>query len=293
MNLKRYISGIRNGKDINRIEHDALTDPFLADALDGFDKIDGKHYEKINQIQQKILASSGKKIINFSRLTMIVVFLAAIGITGYFTVNQIIIHSKNKNTAKKEFQNLQKTGQSVFNTIKVKNEEKENSDNNEFVTENSNLEEILLYLPVKKIKKKPKEEIKDSTTNSIKLQTDDSIKSAESSDNKDITNSNFNNTDQNSLANEKYIDKVPQPKSGFISFRNYLKRNTIHPTDDECKDSHGIVIVRFTANENGRPVNLRVTKTLCPSCNAEAVRLIQNGPDWTQGNKETSVTVNF
>ncbi len=40
MKLLQYIKGLRKGKDAHRIEQDAMTDTFLADALEGFDAVD-------------------------------------------------------------------------------------------------------------------------------------------------------------------------------------------------------------------------------------------------------------
>ncbi|MCL1867345.1 MAG: energy transducer TonB [Paludibacter sp.] len=293
MSIKHYISGTRKGKDINQIERDALTDPFLADALEGFDETDGKHSEKIRQIQQQISNSSNKNHFNFKWAAMAAMALIIVGIGGYFAVNQLNKYSKKENTTKEKKQNKSEGEKSIFNTIKIQEQENEQ---NEFITENVCLTEFLLYLPLKKTKKKPKEETVDNAKILIDFHPDTNIEIVEITENKNVASSDDEH-DLSANASSKQTDnsseKVPNPKNGFISYRNYLTANLKYPTDDECKDSHGTVVVRFTINESGRPVNLRVTKSLCPSCNAEAIRLIQNGPDWTQGNKETSVTVHF
>ena len=43
MSLKNYIQGKRQGKNANQLEREALNDPFLQDAIDGFDSIQGEH----------------------------------------------------------------------------------------------------------------------------------------------------------------------------------------------------------------------------------------------------------
>jgi len=39
MNLLTYIQGKRKGKEAHRIEKEAMRDPFLADALEGYDEV--------------------------------------------------------------------------------------------------------------------------------------------------------------------------------------------------------------------------------------------------------------
>ena len=43
MNLKQYIRGRRRGKAARDLEKEALNDPFLNDAIDGYDAVPGDH----------------------------------------------------------------------------------------------------------------------------------------------------------------------------------------------------------------------------------------------------------
>lgn len=51
MNLFDYIHGDRRGRAANRLERRALVDPLLADALEGFDAVDGPHAEAIARLR--------------------------------------------------------------------------------------------------------------------------------------------------------------------------------------------------------------------------------------------------
>ena len=53
MELKDYIRGNRHGKQANRLERDAMNDPFLQEALDGYDKISGNHTDVLEQLEKK------------------------------------------------------------------------------------------------------------------------------------------------------------------------------------------------------------------------------------------------
>lgn len=58
MKFLDYIKGQRKGNDAHRIEKNSMTDPFLYDAIDGFDSIEDNHIERINSIQNRIRAKS-------------------------------------------------------------------------------------------------------------------------------------------------------------------------------------------------------------------------------------------
>lgn len=58
MKLAGYIKGRRQGEETHRIELDAMTDPLLGDALDGFDEVPGDHSAAIDRLADRIRLSS-------------------------------------------------------------------------------------------------------------------------------------------------------------------------------------------------------------------------------------------
>ncbi len=60
MNLKNYI-GNRRGKEANELEREALNDPFLQDAIDGFDTVQAEHLPVIEQLEKQISGTKTKK----------------------------------------------------------------------------------------------------------------------------------------------------------------------------------------------------------------------------------------
>ena len=41
MRLSDYIQGLRKGKEAHRLEKESMKDPFLADAIDGYNQVEG------------------------------------------------------------------------------------------------------------------------------------------------------------------------------------------------------------------------------------------------------------
>jgi hypothetical protein len=61
MNILHYINGLRKGKSAHRIEKEAMQDPFLSDALEGFESVSGDHAETIARLQKNIRRKTEKK----------------------------------------------------------------------------------------------------------------------------------------------------------------------------------------------------------------------------------------
>lgn len=86
---------------------------------------------------------------------------------------------------------------------------------------------------------------------------------------------------------------TPQPVIGKRSYQKYLKEHLVRPTDEKCAQVKGKVVLTFLINKEGRPFYIKVKESLCESADKEAIRLIQEGPDWIYGNKLVEVTVKF
>ena len=56
MKFLDYIQGVRRGKGAHRIEHEAMNDPFLSAAIEGYDSVAGNHAERIARMQASVLA---------------------------------------------------------------------------------------------------------------------------------------------------------------------------------------------------------------------------------------------
>ncbi|MEA5045692.1 MAG: hypothetical protein VB075_14145, partial [Petrimonas sp.] len=53
MDLKDYIQGKRRGKDANRLERKAMNDPFLQDAIDGYDSMPENHFPALEKLEKR------------------------------------------------------------------------------------------------------------------------------------------------------------------------------------------------------------------------------------------------
>lgn len=85
-----------------------------------------------------------------------------------------------------------------------------------------------------------------------------------------------------------------EPAEGFAGFDDYVVNNLKRPPEEKNKVFKGEVQLSFDVNSAGEPVNIAVIKSLCPSCDEEAIRLLKEGPKWKKKkNKKGKVTIKF
>lgn len=90
----------------------------------------------------------------------------------------------------------------------------------------------------------------------------------------------------------------PEPIDGWANYDSYLANNLNLPEEysQQKTTETKTVELSFEVDKNGEPVNIRVEKSLCNSCDKEAIRLVKDGPKWKRnaGKKgRTRVTINF
>jgi hypothetical protein len=100
----------------------------------------------------------------------------------------------------------------------------------------------------------------------------------------------------NNINNRQLIE--PEPSDGWANYDAYIANNLEVPEELGLTEKRkgGYVQISFEVDKNGEPVNITVDKSLCTSCDKEAIRLVKEGPKWKRtANKHgrTTVTINF
>lgn len=98
-------------------------------------------------------------------------------------------------------------------------------------------------------------------------------------------------TTYDGISNSKQTPQLttPTPSSGYASYQKYIQNN-LKKTDDMTS---GSVVVTFEFDRKGSPRKLEITKSLCDACDAEAIRLIENGPEWTVDSESRKTRVSY
>jgi TonB family protein len=71
----------------------------------------------------------------------------------------------------------------------------------------------------------------------------------------------------------KFLEK-PQYPGGAKALREFVNAHLQYPQDAMDQHIEGVVTVAYQVNDDGEVENPVVTKSLCPSCDEEAVRIV-------------------
>ena len=377
MRLSDYIQGLRKGKEAHRLEKESMKDPFLADAIDGYNQVEGNHEQRIEQLRIQISARSTKKRNTYAIIWSVAACLViGFGISSYFlflkeTPEPVIpiipqkeialVPTKTKTDStpispvsmkqadKKDIiaksrTTISKPPSAPITTMPMEEETSDQmvaaTDEEVIMTTGASDPESVKKMRIAKMAVIPTNDIiKGKVTDqkgepligasvmykgtNIGTVTDVNgefslLKKAE---NKQLTAQYIGydpvevpvdtsrtmliamNEDQKGLSEVVVVghevnkkankDNTPQPVDGKRKYLKYLKKNLVRPTDETCAQVKGKVVLTFLVNRDGRPFHIKVKKSLCESSDKEAIRLVQEGPDWTYGNKQAEVTVKF
>ena len=377
MRLSDYIQGLRKGKEAHRLEKESMQDPFLADAMDGYNQVEGNHEQRIEQLRIQISARSTKKRNTYAIIWSVAACLViGFGISSYFlflketpepvipiipqkeialvptktkTDSTPISPVSTKQADKKDIiaksrTTISKPPSAPITTMPMEEETSGQmvaaTDEEVIMTTGASDPESVKKMRIAKMAVIPTNDIiKGKVTDqkgepligasvmykgtNIGTVTDVNgefslLKKAE---NKQLTAQYIGydpvevpvdtsrtmliamNEDQKGLSEVVVVghgvnkkankDNTPQPVDGKRKYLKYLKKNLVRPTDETCAQVKGKVVLTFLVNRDGRPFHIKVKKSLCESSDKEAIRLVQEGPDWTYGNKQAEVTVKF
>lgn len=379
MKLLDYIRGLRKGKEAHRLEKESMQDPFLADAMDGYNQVEGNHEQRIEKLRMQVSAHSAKKKNTYAITWSIAACLViGFGISSYFLflkksmTDEVFIAEESvpaklpeattpatpTNPAtpaapvtpradKKEMsasaviepmmeEALEQTAelQEVAATMdtsesasdkkmrmakvvtipnsniiqgKVTDEKGEPIIGASVAYKGTNIGTITnmngeFSLVKKEGKKQLTAQFIGYDSVEIPVDTSQTMLIAMNENKQTLnevvvvgygTNKNKKSTTVVTAKEQADKDITPQPVIGKRKYQKYLKENLVRPTDEKCAQVKGKVVLTFLVNKEGRPFYIKVKESLCESSDKEAIRLIQEGPDWIYGNKSVEITVKF
>ena len=113
----------------------------------------------------------------------------------------------------------------------------------------------------------------------------------------EIVISNKKVNSNNRSRNNSLVLEEPEPADGWGNYDIYLANNLKVPETFKNKQAAaaGEVELSFDVTKDGAPINITIKKSLCETCDKEAIRLIKEGPKWKRKTKKgkATVTVSF
>lgn len=85
------------------------------------------------------------------------------------------------------------------------------------------------------------------------------------------------------------VDQAPQFTGGQTAMSEYFSKNFKYPKNAEAKGIQGKVYVSFVVTKEGKITKAKIWKSVDPELDAEALRLIQQMPNWVPGKKKGAI----
>ena len=90
------------------------------------------------------------------------------------------------------------------------------------------------------------------------------------------------------------VEQMPSFPGGNAALMNYLGQNIKYPVIAEENGIQGRVVVQFVVGKDGHISDVRVAKSVDPSLDKEAVRVVRSMPRWIPGKQNgQAVTVRY
>lgn len=82
------------------------------------------------------------------------------------------------------------------------------------------------------------------------------------------------------------VDEMPSFPGGLNGLMTFLSQNMVYPVTAQENGVQGRVIVSFVVETDGSITDVKVARSVDPSLDREAMRVVKAMPKWTPGKKD-------
>ena len=93
-------------------------------------------------------------------------------------------------------------------------------------------------------------------------------------------------TDEENTKVFSFVDQMPQFPGGESALMKYIADHLQYPAEAINQNIQGLVMLRFVVTGTGEVGEVQVQKSLAPSCDREAVRVVKSLPRFTPGRQQ-------
>lgn len=291
--IENYFSGKLLPEEMHALEKRAHTDPFLADAMEGY-YTQQKNWDALRKENDRILTALSPKMehekpkLFFSqpwlRVAAIFIFMALTGATAWYMFRQNHVQELAKNTE----------------PVKVKTDTLLSPKDSSFIAP------TIIADNRKTGEKKPMKDNPATTSVKEKDGHQETVKPASVLASADEANTDGQenpvpsnmakkaNIHPQKALMENNVITAPAPVAGWDAFHQYIKNSL--PASRKTlgkKFVPGEVSLRFLINEKGETSRFQIEKSLSPAMDSLAIRLVREGPKWQADSSSTEGNVNL
>lgn len=302
--ITRYHNNEMSARERHDFEKRALSDPFLADAIEGAEKVDPKQFsEDVNSLNQKLLSRRDHAWGITVRIAAGVIMVFVVGWLVYRengpvpeplasqandsivspakdSTDQLLTLAQPKSSepsAATPSTSGAKPQQSPAGSSKAIAKAPDQEADSKSTSGSARAEEQLSSEKVTPATAAESADRSAAAPQSIALGASEKKALSESAKKDDKENE----VTSAARANTRLADSPPTPVGGFDAYQKYLDKNKQTPEAAQRANLRGIVQIDFTINVDGSLTGFTVVKALGLGCEEEVLRLIQKGPKWS------------
>ncbi len=276
MKLKDYIQGERRGKDANKLEREALNNPFLQDAIEGFDAVDGNQWHAIEnleaQVNRKIKTkeNSGNNRYQLIGIAASIALLIGFGSLVYFN-----LHNRSE---KSTIAKLQTTPEELEKSWDYATEE-ELMETKSMIDSAPVIAELTPPAPL---------ELSLTDDNDEALSAIEIVSSYVSTEEEKAVYDLPLTEEALKKEHNWSADNRSEPPFGEKEFKEYFEKNR---SKNICSGEKASIEAHFYVDETGAPANLKIEKSTCDELEKELIKLLATSPKWTTTGREVKLEI--
>jgi hypothetical protein len=304
--IQQYLDGSLDEDAMHELEKQALDDPFLADAIEGYAQINKPATRQLSLLQTQLheriaQQQETKNVLSFSWQRLSVAAAACL----LFVTASLLFFIREQ---KREEQLALQPKRVDVQLLPRNPEEKQASPNMEQTAPVVQSEGENMASSAQKLRPKQTAAAKSGNVVAQNGAAPEAVERAAAK--KDLPSSGelnevviigYGTQQKRDIAGAvssisqaqipENLSEKSEPSVGWSSYNDYLKTAVQQST---IPFSRGRVELKFVVNRNGQLGNFEITKGLDEITNQEAIRLVKSGPAWQRGVDSTAtVTIRF
>ena len=313
MKLIDYIRGDRRGKDANSFEMEAMDDPFLSDAIEGYDSVYGDHSDIVKRLEawvedRSVRNRQSRRRKLWGTLSAAAVVLAGAGIglymynnrtPGTFTVaellkdsppaeeismsrfrgdipeNSLIAYARTDTVSGSDTEGNAVDAEQGVSFIAAKSESRNVEPQAKLEKHVDEADVTVEVAAVSTADTKVRETV-SGENEAVTLALAEEMNTAEVAQEISENDVNERLVTRSVLSTGEDVETVVYPV-----FDEYFKKNRRLKNDADGNPLKGEVVVEFRVNDAGVPSAVRIVSSFSREANREVLELLIEGPRWT------------
>lgn len=288
----RYLQGKRSGREANRLEREALADPFLYEALEGLSAMEADHEQIISRLQLRIQRRLNKKSRNlpywlvaasFALLCTIVILLnhtTEPSSQEQLAVNHLVMPERMEEDADVPGTEVEIVASERqpgppenIGSAKQSPEDKGGRDKQPASGADRTSEDNSRHKRIPEARRPFGAKVR-----AVKQVAADSVKSGNPSVLHQETGSGAVVHHKTALTGTFGAITVQEQadQEKLRKFERYVADSIRYPDEVRLLKTEGEVELSVRLNKRGKPSRIKITRSLSPACNKEAIRLVKD-----------------